>query len=308
MRGGGRVASTWEEAAGWAQQEAERAAENGTFGVGGVLLGPAKELLACSRNQVMHQGEVCDPTAHGERQLVDWYFAQNSLPPACECTVVTSLDPCMMCAGALLYAGFRVVTLALDPEAGVNCAGDFSFSTLPVSLRPLAQQRFAYLGVQGSRAAYGCEETVSGHFERTSYALFRESLERVKSSIHSRPSGPFQELPWTDQEAALLDAAGRVVAVANGSGQTRTAVMELARRYPFKELTLVQRRGPDLSSLSLMEMGAYGSNLEGPLPAAPQARWQYLEAGCQPSELNAQLERMPAHYREVVGMRIERRS
>ena len=211
-----------------------------------------------------------------------------------------------MCAGALLYAGFQVVTLALDAEAGVNCAGDFSFSTLPEGLRPRARERFAYLGVEGVRSAYGCTEMVSQEFERTSYALFRESLARVKSSIHNRPSRVLQEVAWKGEEAALLDSGGRVVAVANGSGQTRTAVMELARRHPFKDLTLVQRRGPDLSALSLMELGAYGSNVEGPLPAAPQARWQYLEPGCSPTDLSLQLERMPAHYREVVGMRIGR--
>lgn len=294
--GDGRVAADLLEAVEWAQEGAQRAAEQGTFCVGGVLLGPAGHLLAESSNHVLSHGQVCDPTAHGERQLVDWYFAQTGLPPASACTVVSTLDPCMMCCGALLHAGFRVVTLALDPDAGVNCAGDFSFSTLPPTLRPLALERFAYLGVEGVRPPFGCDLSVPAAWERRSYGLFRDSLERVQSLVHGRPLPPPAQLNWTDEEAALLDGE-RVQAVGS--------LMELARRHPFREFILLQRRGPDLSALSIMELGAYGSCVEGPLPDSRRARWQYLQPGCPPADLQAQLERMPRHYREVVGMRLE---
>ncbi|CAN0301824.1 unnamed protein product, partial [Phaeothamnion confervicola] len=59
-----------------AVEAAREAAATGTFGVGGVLVGPQGEVLAVSRNHVICQGAVADPTAHGERQLVDWYFQQ----------------------------------------------------------------------------------------------------------------------------------------------------------------------------------------------------------------------------------------
>ena len=294
--GDGRVAADLCEAAEWAQAGAQRAAERGTFCVGGVLLGPGRELLAESSNHVLCDGQVCDPTAHGERQLVDWYLAQRGLPPADVCTVVSTLDPCMMCTGALLQAGFQVVTLALDPDAGVNCAGDGSFGTLPVDLRPLARRRFAYLGVEGRRPPFGCDLSVTAEFERRSYDLFQESLKRVQSLVHSRSVEFPAELVWRAEAAALL-AGKRVVAVGS--------VMELARRYPFRDLTLVQRRGPDLSPRSIMEMGAYGSCVEGPLPPSSRAGWQYLEPACSQADLQAQLQRMPRHYREVVGLRIE---
>ena len=288
------------QAAEWAQRGAERASERGTFCVGGVLLGPAGELLAESSNHVLCDGAVCDPTAHGERQLVDWYFDQSGLPPAQSCTIVSTLDPCMMCAGALLYGGFRVLTLALDPDAGVNARGDFSFDTLPPELRPDAAARFAYLGVEGVRPSFGCDLSVSADFEGRSYALFRDSLNRVQSLVHGRPRVELRSQNWSHEEAALVQD-GRSVAVANGRGHTRTALMELARLGPFQDLTLIQKKGPDLSPLSIMELGAYGSCMEGPA----RGSWLYQTPGCPADQLARQLERMPRFYREVVGIRIQ---
>lgn len=298
--GQGERAQNLLEAVEWAQRGAERASERGTFCVGGVLLGPAYELLAESSNHVLCNGAVCDPTAHGERQLVDWYFDQSGLPPAESCTIVSTLDPCMMCTGALLYGGFRVVTLALDPDAGVNANGDCRFETLPPDLRPDARERFAYLGVEGVRPAFGCDVSVSADLERRSYELFRQSLSRVQSVIHGRPTGALPCQAWNEEEAALLND-GQPVAVASSRGHTRTALMELARSQPFLGRTLIQRRGPDLSPLSIMELGAYGSCMEGPA----RGSWLYQNPGCPPEQLTRQLERMPRFYREVVGIRIQ---
>ncbi|MBS2035967.1 nucleoside deaminase [bacterium] len=305
LAGDGRQAVSLGEAAEWAQRGALRAADRGTFCVGGVLLGPGLELLAESSNHVLCDGAVCDPTAHGERQLVDWYFDQKGMPAADQCTLVSTLDPCIMCAGSLLYAGFRVVSLSLDLEAGVNWTADQSFQALPPALRSQARERFAYLGVEGVRPAFGCADTVTAEFEERSRQLFQESLPRVQASIHARQVCPLYVRQWVDEPAALLDPSGQVVAVASDGPHTRTAVMELARTYALKDFTLVQRRGPNLGALSVMEMGAYGSCLEGPLPPSPRARWQYLQPGCSAEELTDQLGRMPPHYRKLVGMRIE---
>ncbi|MFN8613057.1 MAG: nucleoside deaminase [Vulcanimicrobiota bacterium] len=287
-----------------AQQCAWRAHQQGTFCVGGVLLGPNLQLLAESSNHVLWQGG-CDPTAHGERQLVDWYFDQPQMPAADQCTVVSTLDPCMMCAGALLYGGFRVLSLALDLQAGVNCAGDFQFKTLPPALRGQARERFAYFGVEGVRPPFGCDQLVPASFERESFSLFEQSMQKVQARIHSRRGRIPAPTQWRGESAALLDESGQAVAVAGDGPHTRTAIMELARHQALKDLTLVQRVGPDLGPLSIMEMGAYGSCLEGPLPPSSRAAWQYLRPGCPAADLSAQLRRMPPHYRELVGIRIE---
>ena len=106
-----------------AAAEAIAAKTQGTFGVGGVMLDGFGNVLRAVHNNVIRDGLVWDPTAHGERQLVDWYHAEQArgraLPPSHEITIVTSLDPCCMCAGAILQSRIsRVVFGAWDDKAG----------------------------------------------------------------------------------------------------------------------------------------------------------------------------------------------
>ncbi|HEY5800228.1 MAG TPA: nucleoside deaminase, partial [Burkholderiaceae bacterium] len=67
----------------------------GTFGVGGVMLDAQGNVLQTMQNRVVEDGMLLDPTAHRERQLVDWYYAElaagRTLPPPHEITVVTSV-------------------------------------------------------------------------------------------------------------------------------------------------------------------------------------------------------------------------
>ncbi len=137
-----------------AASEAIAAKTQGTFGVGGVMLDASGTVLKALHNNVIKLGLIYDPTAHGERQLIDWYFAERAkgrdLPPPEEITIVTSLDPCCMCTGAILAAGFNVVVAAPDAKAGINYNGSAFFPSLPAALRPQAEKTFAYPAVLGS--------------------------------------------------------------------------------------------------------------------------------------------------------------
>ncbi|MFR9672943.1 tRNA adenosine(34) deaminase TadA [Streptomyces sp. TR06-5] len=99
-----------------ALEEAAAATETGDVPVGAVVLGPAGETLGRGRNAREADG---DPTAHAEvvaiRQAADavggWRLTG--------CTLVVTLEPCTMCAGALVLSRLdRVVFGALDPKAG----------------------------------------------------------------------------------------------------------------------------------------------------------------------------------------------
>jgi Cytidine and deoxycytidylate deaminase zinc-binding region len=95
----GRI-ETAKGAAGRALELAQRAARAGTFGVGGFLMDKSGQILAEAVNAVIEDGQVCDPTAHVERQLIDWLFSthgQHARPQ--ELVTVSSLDPCA-CARA----------------------------------------------------------------------------------------------------------------------------------------------------------------------------------------------------------------
>lgn len=96
--------------------EARRAVEAGEIPVGAVLLGPDGAVIGAGHNT---REAVPDPTAHAEilalregaRALGDRILA--------DCTLVVTLEPCVMCAGAILAARVpRVVFGAWDAKAG----------------------------------------------------------------------------------------------------------------------------------------------------------------------------------------------
>ena len=88
----------------------------GEVPVGAVILDPAGAPLARAHNQ---RESDADPTAHAEivairaaaRALGSWHLDG--------CTLVVTLEPCTMCAGAVVAARIaRVVYGAVDPKAG----------------------------------------------------------------------------------------------------------------------------------------------------------------------------------------------
>ncbi|NER99436.1 MAG: nucleoside deaminase, partial [Symploca sp. SIO1B1] len=143
-----------DEAASIVLNQAMQAAAQGTFAVGGAIIDNATgKVIHKMHNNVLKkldttgQAFTYDPTAHGERQLVYWYYenkAKLNLPEPEQLTIVTTLDPCAMCTGTLLTAGFNVGVIAMDDFAGINCDDNFSFNTLPPSLRDLAKSKFGY--------------------------------------------------------------------------------------------------------------------------------------------------------------------
>ncbi len=101
---------------GAALEVAAAAGAAGEIPVGAVVLGPDGEVLASAANE---RRAASDPTAHAEvvalrragAVLGDWQLTG--------CTLVVTLEPCTMCAGALVLSRVaRVVFGAWDPKAG----------------------------------------------------------------------------------------------------------------------------------------------------------------------------------------------
>ena len=101
-----------------ALEEAAAAAGAGDVPVGAVVLGPGGELLARRHNEREVRG---DPVAHAELLAVQDAAATLGQWRLSGCTVVVTLEPCPMCAGALVAARVeRVVFGAADPKAGAT--------------------------------------------------------------------------------------------------------------------------------------------------------------------------------------------
>lgn len=96
---------------------AEEAAEDGEIPVGAVVV-CRDRLIAKARNQTERLNDV---TAHAE--LVAITAAANYLGGKylTDCTLYVTLEPCVMCAGALFWAQVgRLVIGAPDPKRGYS--------------------------------------------------------------------------------------------------------------------------------------------------------------------------------------------
>jgi cytosine deaminase len=199
MRGSSSAGSSLlaEKCARIATEGAEKAAARGTFGVGGLLIeNSTGRVLKKALNRVISENAI-DPTAHVEKQLVDWYFSRRkALPPAAGMTIISSLDPCIMCTGAILGAGLGVIHIADDPECGVSCRGHDDLTTLPAELQQQKAASFSTFGLRGKRAFAGPQDSIFSRseidpvFEKRSTRAFTSSLGRVRGRINKNWISP----------------------------------------------------------------------------------------------------------------------
>lgn len=108
----------WNDAMGLALDEARAALATGDVPVGAVVLDAHGAVIGRGRNEREVSG---DPTAHAEvlalreaaRARGEWRLEG--------CTLVVTLEPCVMCAGAIVAARVpRLVLGAWDPKVGAT--------------------------------------------------------------------------------------------------------------------------------------------------------------------------------------------
>ncbi|GAB2687584.1 tRNA adenosine(34) deaminase TadA [Kitasatospora kifunensis] len=96
--------------------EAALATGTGDVPVGALVLGPDGTVLGRGHNE---REAVGDPTAHAEVQAIRQAAQAVGEWRLSGCTLVVTLEPCTMCAGAIVLSRIdRVVYGALDEKAG----------------------------------------------------------------------------------------------------------------------------------------------------------------------------------------------
>ena len=139
-----------------ALEEARGALSTGDVPIGALLLDPAGEVIGRGRNVREAAG---DPTGHAEivalregaRHLGEWRLEG--------CTLVVTLEPCTMCAGAIVLARVaRLVFGAFDEKAG---AGGSLWDV--VRDRRLNHRPEVVSGVRAAESTLLLEEFFRGH-------------------------------------------------------------------------------------------------------------------------------------------------
>ena len=111
-----------------ALDQARAAEDAGEVPVGAIVVSSTGEVLGVGNNQVLRTN---DPTAHAE--IVALRAAGLTLGNyrLLGCTLFCTLEPCAMCAGAILHARIsRLVFAARDPKAGA-CGSALSVMNHP---------------------------------------------------------------------------------------------------------------------------------------------------------------------------------
>jgi len=99
-----------------AADAAARGGDRADVPVGAVVLDAAGSLLARAHNR---REETGDPTAHAELEAIRAAAQAVGRRRLDGCTLVVTLEPCTMCAGAIVLARLaRLVYGAADPKAG----------------------------------------------------------------------------------------------------------------------------------------------------------------------------------------------
>lgn len=388
-----------QEAAQLVLEMAQQANAAGTFGVAGAIIeNSTGRVIARLRNRVLgrldprletREGETYtfDPTAHGERQLVQWYYDNKKtkkLPEPFNLTIVTSLDPCAMCTGALLTAGFNVGVVAIDDWAGINFDGRFAFSALPETLRRRVQEKFGYYAVEGHRPYVGGDgvafrtTAVEVVTHARSLHVFLDNVLAVRDNSQGSgvdpatmadpallpddaplkracrshlalafthkltnfraPDATLQQIlsdlvdntPQAGNAVALIDPFGNLlVAVADRFDRSplATAFMNAVQAYSTSRFQLLNDPTTSAAarerlthpkygtfvflhaptpgdSRSLMDLGAYGSTMEGAPPRTTPGNLQYYlpPVAGSVAELAAMIKGLPPFYSQTVGI------
>ncbi len=130
-------------------EEAELARSEGEVPVGAVVVSGTGQLLSRRHNQ---REALSDPSAHAELLAISEAAKRIGSWRCIGCTVIVTLEPCPMCAAALVAARVQgLVFGASDPKAGA-CGSLYNLCSdprlnweIPISRGVLAQETSALL-------------------------------------------------------------------------------------------------------------------------------------------------------------------
>ena len=110
------MGTRWHEAMRLALEEAEAARRHGDVPIGAVILDAAGVAIASAGNERELTG---DPTAHAEVVAIRRAAEELGQWRLTGCTLVVTLEPCTMCAGAIVASRIgHLVFGAFDEKAG----------------------------------------------------------------------------------------------------------------------------------------------------------------------------------------------
>jgi len=113
--------------------EAEKALKRGDFPVGCILECDGTVIATGSRKGTT--GESANEVDHAEMVLLRHLSGQNPLPEMTRARIFCTMEPCLMCYGAIILSGIREIVYAFEDVMGGGTGCDME------SLTPLYRQK-----------------------------------------------------------------------------------------------------------------------------------------------------------------------
>ncbi len=117
-----------------ALKEARFAGDRDEVPVGAVIVDKNNNILASNGNRII---ELSDPTAHAEILCIREASKKVKNERLADCTIFSSLEPCIMCATAISYARIKKLFFgAYDYKTGAVESGIKYFETSSCNHKP----------------------------------------------------------------------------------------------------------------------------------------------------------------------------
>lgn len=134
---------------------ADLAEANGEIPVGAVLVDKNNHIIGKGWNQTIR---LCDPTAHAEIQAIRQAAQAIENYRLLDCTLYVTLEPCPMCAGAILHS--RIGRLVFG-------AGDYKTGAIGSRYHLFEDYKMNhFLEIQGNVLGNECSRKISEFFKR----------------------------------------------------------------------------------------------------------------------------------------------
>ncbi len=117
---------------------AKEAAEKGECPVGAIIVDSSGDILSKGYNK-----RECNssPTAHAEIIAIEEAAKKLNSWRLSDCTLYVTLEPCPMCAGAIINSRLKRVVYGAFDEKGGACASVMNMFEYPFNHKPLVRSR-----------------------------------------------------------------------------------------------------------------------------------------------------------------------
>lgn len=111
-------------------REAERAFTEEEVPVGAIITSPEKKVIARAHNLTIRSNR---PTSHAEILAIHMAADMLNNYRLTDCTLYVSMEPCIMCAGAIIEARIRRVVFGCYDEKGGALGSVIDVNSLPLN-------------------------------------------------------------------------------------------------------------------------------------------------------------------------------